>query len=461
VATSLNRERSDPDPVAAGAHRRDRAVSERLAEHVVSLRFADLPSEVVEHAKDLLVDLIGLAFGGRSTDLGRRAIALAHELSAGATTSTLIGEQRRVALLDAVFAHSVFLGNTLDDAALPTVLHVGRFAHPVAWALGERERASGRELITAVVLAYDIASSLAEPRLVRDYFRQPHNTFGSFAAAAVAARLLGHDLPRATDAIAHAAHLGMGLAPGTRVETGGMIAREAVVAAFLADARGDTARVIESPSGLYAAFFRTAPQGLDERLGRLGRDFAIMQTSTKRYPGSASHILALELTKALIDENQLSADHVRTLQVTLSDDFKGRFGYMEPRIDLDDPADIDIERSLRLKLATLLVRGSIVPVPTRADFVDARVRRALPKVRLEFAPGPLERCGVNIALANGTVIERDRSFTPYPKGDWSERLRRDGGRVLPERKLAELERLLTHLEDVADVSDVLAQTRPD
>jgi 2-methylcitrate dehydratase PrpD len=439
----------------------ERAVSERLAEHVVSLRFADLPGDVVEHAKDLLIDQIGLAFGGRSTDLGRRAIALAHELSAGHGTSTLIGEARRVGLLEAVFAHSVLLGNAFDDAALATVLHIGRVAHPVAWVLGERQKSSGGELITAVVLAYDSASSLADPRVVREYTRQPYSVFAPFGAVVVAARLLGLDWARAADAIAHAVHLGMGLVAGARVETAGMIARDAVTATLLAEARGDPARAIESPNGLYAASIRTAHEGLEQRLAQLGRDFAIMQTSTKRYPGSASHIVALELAKALLAEHQLSAHDVRALGVTLSEDFRARFQHMESLIEVDEPTDADVAKSLRIKLAVLLVRGSIVPLPTRADLADADVRRALPKVTLDFAPGPLDQGRVKIERADGVVIEREGRFTPYPKGDWSERLRRDGARILPEWKLAELERLLTNLEDVDDVSQVLAQTRPD
>jgi 2-methylcitrate dehydratase PrpD len=439
----------------------DRAVSERLAEYVVSLRFADLPGEVVEHAKDLLVDQMGLALGGRSTEAGRRAIALAHELSGGSGTSTLIGERQRVALLDAIFAHSVLMGYVIDDFALTTVLHIGRVAHPVAWVLGERQRASGPELITAVVAAYDVAFRLAEPRLGRDYMRQQQSAFAPFGPAAVATRLLRHDLAHATDVIAHAAHLGLGLVEGTRVEISGMIARDAVTAALLAAPQRDGQRAIESPRGLYAAFFGSGPQGLEQRLDRLGRDFAIMETSTKRYEGSASHILPLELTKALIAEHGLTAEGVRGLQVTLTEDLRGRFEHVEQRIDVDDPTDTDIARALRLKLAILLVRGTIVPMPTRAEFADAAVRRALPKVRLTFAPVSLEQGRVRIERTDGTIVEREATFQRYPKGDWSERLRRDGARLLPERKLAELERQLTHLEDVADVSTVMAATRPD
>jgi 2-methylcitrate dehydratase PrpD len=439
----------------------DRPVSERLAEYAVSLRFADIPGEVVEHAKDLLLDQIGLAFAGRSTPAGKRAIALAHEMSAGAGTSTLVGERRRVSLLEAVFAHSVLLGYVLDDVAIKTVLHIGRVTHPVAWILGERQHASGRDLITAVVLAYDVAYRLSEPRLGRDYFRMPQTAFAPFAAVAVAARLLQLDLARATDAIAHAAHLGMGLVEGTRIETSGMIARNAVAAAFLAEPGGDGPRAIESPRGLYAAFFRSSPEGLEERLAQLGRDFAIMETSTKRYPGSASHIVPLELTSEFVRESRLSADDVRALKVTLSEDFRGRFDHMESRIDVVDPTDTDIGRSLRLKLAIILARGKIVPVPARADFTDGAVRRALPKVELAFAPGPIDQAGVRIERTDGTVLEREAGFKRYPKVDPSERLRRDGARLLSESKLAELERQLTHLEDVPDVSAVLASTVPD
>lgn len=94
-------------------------------------------------------------------------MALALELSGGAGGSTIVGERRSAALLDAIFAHAVMSTSPLDDFQFPSGLHLGRSTHPVAWILGERERSSGRDLITAIVVGYDAACALADPELLR------------------------------------------------------------------------------------------------------------------------------------------------------------------------------------------------------------------------------------------------------------------------------------------------------
>jgi 2-methylcitrate dehydratase PrpD len=437
-------------------------LSEQLADYVTSCEFDDLPAAVVEHAKDLLINQLGLALSGRSSDVGGRAIALAHELSAGAGTSTLVGERHRVMLLDAIFAHSVLMGRELDDFSFPSALHVGRITHPIAWVLGERQRVSGRELLVAVVVGYDVACRLVPPQLLRDYLHLPQSAVTPLAAAAVAARLLRHDRARTTHAIAYAAHLGAGLVEDNDVMTSGVVARNGTLAALLAQPRTDQLRTIEGPRGLFATWFGVDARDVEPALASLGREFAIMGTSTKRFPGSASHILALEFTRELLTRAAASADDIAGLVVTLSEDFRGRFEYMERRIDLPDPTEHDVSHSLRAKLALLLAHGGIVYQPTRAHFDDPAVRAALAKVSLRFEPArSLDYGRVRLSLSDGRVLEREGLVQPYPKGDWSAWLREGGERYLSAAQISKLERLLTHLEEVEDVADVMACVRPD
>jgi len=437
------------------------AVSERLADYVVSLDFAALPPEVVTHAKDLLVNQLGLALSGRQTIHGRRAIALAHELSSGAGGSTLVGERRKVTLLDAIFAHSILLGQLLDDVTFPSGLHIGRITHPVAWVVGERQHVPGRELIVAVVAGYDVACRLASSRLERDYIHLPQNALAPLAASAVAARLLGLDRARTAHAIAYAAHLGAGLVEGSAIATSGVIARNGTMAALLAEPRADGLRTIESPHGLFATYFHTTMAALDDALGSLGHEYAIMGTSTKRFPGSASHILALQYTQELLRRAAAASDDIERLVVTLSEDFRGRFEFIEPPIEVPDMAWGKIGHSLRVKLAALLAHGRPSYQPTPAELDDPDVRGALAKVSLGFEEGrSLAYARVRLTLRDGRTYEHEGTFRPYPKGDWSAWLHRGGEADLSDRQVAQLERLLTELETVDDVADVMACTVP-
>jgi 2-methylcitrate dehydratase PrpD len=442
------------------------SVSERLARHVVGTTFEDLPVSVIERTKDLLVHQLSLAFAGRFTEEGERVATIAQQLSGDSGASTIVGHSAKATLLDAIFAHSMLSGGPLDDFQFPSGLHLGRAAHPVAWVVGERELSSGRELITAVVVGYDAACKLALPELLRSYARRPAEAFSAFAHIAIAVRLLRYDRDRAARAIARAAHFGMGVLEGkmqgVHLATSALVARDAVMAALLARPDDDLAPTVEGEHGLYMTFFGQVPAGLEASLASLGRDYSILGASTKRYPSSASHFTPLESTHSLLERSGVRAREASRLVVTLAEDFRARFAFMEAPIERGDPSDAEIVRSLRVKLAILLVDGAIEPLPTRARFREPAVQAALPKVTLAYeGDRPLDFARVEVTTTDGRTLRAEGGFTPYPKGDWSAWLRRDGARFLSERRLAELERLLTHLEDVEDVGAVLAATVPD
>jgi 2-methylcitrate dehydratase PrpD len=440
------------------------SVSERLASHVVGLRFDDLRSDVVEKAKDLLIYDLSLVFAGRFTDEGKAAVALAHELSGGATTSTIVGHQRGAALLDAIFANSELMGDR-DDIHLRTKLRVGRVAHPAAWVLGERERASGRELIAALVVAYDVAGALAQPlAMAGDYVRMPHKcAFAPFAPAAVAARLLRHDHPATAQTLARAAHYGMGTNEGfIDAFALGLMARNGVMASLLPGCvHQETLHAIESPYGLYAALFGGAPDGLDASLDTLGREFWILGAATPRFsPGSASHVAAIDAAIALVDGG-LKVDDIARCVVVLPEEFRGRFGKRESIVESPTPRENDLVQSLRLRLAVLFVEGAFVARPTLAHLWDPAVCAAMAKIDLAFEPRPEEYGRLEVLMTSGCSLAREGVFTSPPRGDWPAWLRQDGEKFLSKARLAELERLLTHLEDVHDVGDILRCTIPD
>jgi 2-methylcitrate dehydratase len=441
--------------------------SERLAEHVVGLRFEDLPAEVVEHAKDLIAYNLGVAFAGTETRHGRDLVALAFDLSAGGGASTIVGETRRATLLDAILANSELLGDD-DDHHLPSQVRVGRVAQPALWGLAEREHTSGREVIAALVLAYDTACTLAELHHMNGrYDIVPHKcAFAPFASAALAARLLRHDRKRTASTIGRAAHHGMGLNAGLSYAFEfSTIACKGVLCALLPEPAGsELLDSIDGPLGLYATIYDGVPAELDDALGRLGRDFKIMAASTKRYPGSASHIAPLEAARALFARERLPEREVERIIAILPDEFRGRFAHQENRMDwAREPGDEDLalRASLALKLAILLVTGEVVPRPTLEHWRDPRVQAALPKIELVFEPIAQDKAFIEVRLRDGTVQREEGTVTPYPRGDWGRWLRASGARFLPDAKLTRLESLVSRLEDVEDFAEVMACVTPD
>jgi 2-methylcitrate dehydratase len=138
----------------------DRPLADRLAAYADSLRYDDLDSATVERVKSHVIDTLGCgiaAFHERPVRVCRE-IALTHS-----GVASIIGTKRRATTDLAAFANgAAFRYYDLND------IYVARFTgHPsdhiaACLAVAEAERASAAELITAIVLAYEINCRLID-----------------------------------------------------------------------------------------------------------------------------------------------------------------------------------------------------------------------------------------------------------------------------------------------------------
>src|SRR6516165_2078519 len=137
-------------------------VLERLAALVHSVTFDTLPPEVVSAAKERILDTLGCAYGALESDVGRAARQIAADCG-GAPQATLIGTGEKTSAPLATLVNGSLL-RYLDsndyyfsrDPAHPS----GNLA--VALAIGEREHRSGRDLIAALVAAYEVQLRLCD-----------------------------------------------------------------------------------------------------------------------------------------------------------------------------------------------------------------------------------------------------------------------------------------------------------
>ena len=70
--------------------------------------------------------------------------------------------------------------------------HPGIQVVPLAWALAEQEGRSGRDLLAAFVVGYEVSARIKRASATR-LAVHPHGTFGTIGAAVALARLLGYD----------------------------------------------------------------------------------------------------------------------------------------------------------------------------------------------------------------------------------------------------------------------------
>lgn len=170
--------------------------TKKLAEYAVNSRFEDYPIEVIERVKVLILDLIGCMFGGCQTSLGK-AIVTPLTSMGGQPEATIVGGGARVPTIQAAFANGT-TGNALDyDDTLLGIGHPGASVIPAALALGEWKHASGKDVLNAILVGYDVGDRIGlaiQPSYERLQKVWGVGTWQTLGAAAAAARVLNMGL---------------------------------------------------------------------------------------------------------------------------------------------------------------------------------------------------------------------------------------------------------------------------
>jgi 2-methylcitrate dehydratase PrpD len=433
----------------------------RLADHVHGLRFEDIPAAVVDQTKHHLVHNLGNAFGRTFEDSGRQAVRLAEILSPRGGDCTVIGQRRRAAVVDAAFANCTLMTG-MDDVLFPGGIHAGLVTMPLALAIGEERRHSGRELLTAIVAAYDVMGKLSRPVWTWSAAvpRRPTSAWGTFGTVSVAARLLGLDAGQTAIAIGYAAHSAMGLAVGSlATHYYSLLTRNGYIGALAAREGGVTSPVaLEGRFGFYETFFGRIPDELEASFATLGKTFEIMDATTKHYPGTGLNILPVQLMMDLVREHRLTPDNVAKIRLDLPVERENFApGHLAPPFANTQVAS----SSARFHLAVVLLDGA--PREERFEqFDNPEILDIVDKVEVRLVAGrPIRYARVRVTTTDGTEVSAEGDTFVFPRVNWESWLARDGVRVVPKEKIERLAELIARLDEVDDVGEVMSCTTPD
>ncbi|MEM7332289.1 MAG: MmgE/PrpD family protein [Chloroflexota bacterium] len=157
------------------------------------LTWEDIPEAVRHQAKRCLLDTIGVAIGGKQTELSK--IIYSHAVRAfGGHDDKLWFDGRSVSLVGAALAHGMSIDSLdLHDSCRPVKGHAGVAQIPAALATLalSNKSVSGKELLTTLTMAYDIAirTGTAQHNTVCDYHTS--GSWNAVGAAAVVSRRMG------------------------------------------------------------------------------------------------------------------------------------------------------------------------------------------------------------------------------------------------------------------------------
>ena len=293
-------------------------LANRLGAYAANLTFERLDSKTVHEVRRRLIDTFACALGAYDAGAPNVARAICRRVTSEPAATYLGGAKKTLPALAAFCNGILFRYLDFNDTYLSM-----EPAHPsdnlaAVLAAGEAAGRSGREIITAAVLAYEIQCRFCDAASIRKH-GWDHVTYGAFSTSAAAAKLFGLDAGRITQALNLAGTPNVTLRQtraGELSEWKGCAfanaSRNGVFAAMLA-AEGLTgpAPIFEGEMGFFKQVsgpFELTKLG-GERPG--DNDFMIKKTSIKFWPAeyhsqSAIHA-ALELRPEIGDVSQIKS----------------------------------------------------------------------------------------------------------------------------------------------------------
>ncbi len=184
-------------------------ILQNLTDYAMGLSYGDLPDEVIDRAKHLIVDTVGCALGAAQSPPALIARAAAAEVTSATPTTVLVSGQKTSPDL-AAFANGVMIRylDFNDTYTGVSTCHPSDLLAPVL-AIVDATQGSGRDAILGIVLGYEIFCNLIDSGAMDPERGWDQSTYGLIAAAAVAAKLNGLSRDQMANAIslATASHI--------------------------------------------------------------------------------------------------------------------------------------------------------------------------------------------------------------------------------------------------------------
>ncbi len=462
----------------------DASLTAYVADFIVATRPDDIPKDVAHLGKRSVIDGIGLALAGAAAESGRIVRDyLGAQGIARDDGCTVIGSDLRVPARFAAFANGVAIhADDFDDTQLAVAKDrvYGLLTHPTApalppvLALGERDRRSGADVMTAYQIGVEVECKIAEAIFPRHYQHGFHSTAtcGAIGATAGSARLLGLD----RDAVRRALSIGASQAGGLRENFGtmtkpfhaGRAAESGTVAAELA-ARGFTA----SPIALEAdrGFFRAAGGGYSPEMieGRLGAPwtFASPGVSIKPHPsGSLTHP-GMSVMLDLVRRHDIRPERVRRVAVGTNHNMPNALIHHRPTNELQAKFSMEFCMAILLLERRAGLEEFTDEVVNRPD-VQALLQRVDFGVHPEAEAAGFDKMTtiIEIELVDGTKYRGQADFgkgsptNPMSDDELSDKFRQSaswGG--LDRAAIDRVLELLWRIEALPDIRELTALLR--
>lgn len=296
-------------------------IAEVLGAYAAGFRGQDIPAEVLERARHMVLDAIGIAIASGNFDFSRAA-AKALLGQPGEGGGTVIGMQAKAPLRDAVLLNSMLVhGLDYDDTYLGGGIHPTCSCFPTAFGVAEQIGASGADFLASYVLGMEVANRLGSIAhgVLNQCGLHPSSMLGGFASSIITGWLYRMNASQIT----MAQGIALGMAGGTlesltdgswtkRIQPGWAAASGITAARLAQQGFVGSLAAYEGQNGLHAAHMGARVQECDYSAGTraLGEEWTLLDVALKPYPACHAAVPIIQAAIALLEETGLNADDI-------------------------------------------------------------------------------------------------------------------------------------------------------
>ena len=447
-------------------------IARSLAKILTRTSFDELPPLAVDHAAMVISSTIASAASGYSIVSSGIIRALAKEQGGTPESSIWFDKGPKIPAVNACRVNAVTSdASASDDSDLRTIVHLGTPLTSTALALAERNAASGKDVLAALVVGYETGGRIAEAIMPEYRNRGFHGCIvASFAAAVASGRMLKLDESQMAQAIAITAVSMGGLA--TAADTS--VAREYFAGnaalmgmnAALAAQKGYLAEesILEVKKGFFDVY---GGEDIDSVTRDWGKDWDIVtDMAIKLVPGGHPNHGIAEAAVNAAREGNLSADEVETITMAKPLSVKLRVGPLSPPKHPKNLVDVAHTPAYFAAAAVADKDFSWIHA-TEKKILDPVIHQLIDKVRIGESPTQdVERFRHGATV---TIKAKDgRSFTSTvyaPRGsgvrgiDWADVDAKYRALVavtkLDSQKIEDAIKVIHAFRDVKDVSQLI------
>lgn len=451
------------------------SITAEMARNILETGFDAFDASVVESARNRVIDVVGCAVGGVEGPGCSMLVDLMREWG-GRRESTVLGLGGKLPVHHAAMVNSVFArsydfeptGALVEGKSTPS--HISGTTVPAALAVAELKGASGKELLTAMILGDDLASRIvAASQLNIDSGWDSTGTVNVFGAAAVAGKLWGLNERQMVNTFGIAINQMAGTFLNifdyahTFKLPQGLAAQAGIFSAALAN-KGFTGAKdpLTGKHGYFSLYCKTYQ--LDILAKDLGRRFYAGDTF-KPYPCCRSNHAAVECTLALINAHPMSPEDLDEIVVAVTPTAE-KFAVGQP-FRIGEAPQINAAFSLQYTVANAFLRKSVRLEHFTDDFIrDPLIMDVVKKIRLASTVPPDKPLAavVRIRTRQGKEYEAhvdmpkgSDTFTPLTASEKREKFWNNVAfsKAVPVDRAEKALRMIEKIEEVDNVAKII------